>query len=342
MPSRLDACRPALAALLSAISVACSAPAGQHDAPEGRHDAPEGRGEPTGERAFDVIGGLRAPSPELDHTGGLVYYVRDTGATGLLCSATLIGPQTLVTANHCVAPLNVFARIGIDVTWAEGANYHEPTEAIPLAGFVPSPLPDGGAFGYGADVAVIHLARPSTVTPAAIRPFSYDLLGQSLVTLGYGVSSAAGVNDGWRRIGRETVVATSGRIYEAMFSDFESFVEWQLTGDTSDADALAALALDPTLTDLEAQRAEYDRWQLLEQYEVFTGKAPGDTQSCEGDSGSPLGRIAADGSFETFGVVSGGANSARSACDNGQVFATFGPEVFALLERERNWLSPAP
>jgi hypothetical protein len=328
MAQRLDASLPALAALLSAISVACSAPAG--------------RREPTAERSFDIIGGLRAPSPELDHTGGLVYYARDSGATGLLCSATLIGPQTLVTANHCVAPLNVFARIGIDVTWARGPNFHEPTEEIPITGFVPSPLPDGGAFGYGADVAVIHLAHPSTVTPATIRPFSHELLGQSLVTLGYGVSSAAGVNDGWRRIGRETVVATSGRIYEAMFSDFESFVEWQLTGSTSGADALAALALDPTLADLQAQRTEYDRWQLLEQYEVFTGKAPGDTQSCEGDSGSPLGRIAADGSFETFGVVSGGANSARSMCDNGQVFATFGPEVFALLERERSWLSPAP
>ena len=33
---------------------------------------------------------------------------------------------------------------------------------------------------------------------------------------------------------------------------------------------------------------------------------------------------------------------ARAQCDNGQVFAVFGPEVFALLERERNWASPEP
>ena len=48
--------------------------------------------------------------------------------------------------------------------------------------------------------------------------------------------------------------------------DFESFVEWQLTGATSDADALAALATDPTLGDVEALRAEYERWQLLDDW----------------------------------------------------------------------------
>jgi Trypsin len=294
--------------------VACSA--ATEDSSNGRHEG-------TAQRHFDIIGGLRAPSPELDHTGGLVYYRRDTGATGLLCSATLIGPQTLVTANHCVAPLSTFARIGIDVSWARGANFREPQEEIPIAGFVPSPIPSGGAFGYGADVAVIHLAWPAAATPAVVRAFSHELLGRSLVTLGFGVSSAANVTDGWRRIGRETVVATRGRIYEAMLGDFESFVEWQLTGDTSEANALAAVELDPALADLPALREEYERWQLLEEYELYAGNAPGDTQSCEGDSGSPLGRIAADGAFETFGVVSGGANSARSVCDNGQVFATF-------------------
>lgn len=314
--------------LLAAAAVGCSAPA-EH-------------GAPASERSLDLIGGPRAPSPELDHTGGLVYFVRETGATGLLCSATLIGPQTLVTANHCVVPLATFARIGIDVAWARGANFREPAEAIPIAGFVPSPLPNGGALGYGADVAVIHLQSPSAVPPAVVRPFTHELLGQSLVTVGFGVSSATGVNDGWRRIGRETVVATRGLIYQAMHGDFESFVEWQLTGDTSSADALAALERDPTLAELPALRAEYERWQLLEEYELYAGNAPGDTQSCEGDSGGPLGRFAPDGSFETFGVVSGGANSARAQCDNGQIFATFGPEVFALLERERSWLSPAP
>jgi hypothetical protein len=323
MPGKRNAERRWLP-LLAAALVACSALVDP--------------GERTALRGFDIIGGLRAPSPELDHTGGLVYYRRDTGDTGLLCSATLIGPQTVVTAHHCVVPLSVFARIGIDVTWTRGANYREPAEQIPIAGFVPSPIPSGGALGYGADVAVIHLQHPAAAAPAVVRPFSHELLGQSMVTLGFGVSSASGSNDGWRRIGRETVVATRGLIYEAMLGDFESFVEWQLTGSTSSADVLAAL--DPTLADLPALRSEYERWTLLEAYEVYAGNAPGDTQSCEGDSGSPLGRITPDGTFETFGVVSGGASSARSVCDNGQVFATFGPEVFALLERERDWSSP--
>lgn len=318
--------------LLAALAGACSASSCAAPSAPDEHAT----------RAFELIGGPRAPSAELDHTGALVYFVRSTGATGLLCSATLIGPQTLVTAHHCVTPLSTFARVGIDVSWARGANFLEPVEELPIAGFVPSPIPSGGAFGYGADVAVIHLERPSTAPLAVVRPFSHDLLGQSMVTLGFGVSSAAGVNDGWRRSGRETVVATRGLIYQAMFGDLESFVEWQLTGTTSGADALTPLERDPTRADLAALRAEYERWQLLEEYELYAGNVPGDTQSCEGDSGGPLGRFAPDGSFETFGVVSGGANSARSQCDNGQVFASFGPEVFALLEREKSWPSPAP
>lgn len=320
---------PRLAATLAAAALlACSAPVEVRELPV--------------ERSFDIIGGLRAPSPELDHTGGLVYHVRESGAAGLLCSATLIGPQTLATANHCVAPLATFARIGIDVTWVRGANYRSPDEELPLAGFIPSPLPDGGALGYGADVAVLHLERPAQVAPARVMPFSHELLGQSLVTIGFGVSSAAGASDGWRRIGRETVVATRGRIYEAMLGDFESFVEWQLTGATTSADALTDPALAPAPDQLAALLAEYERWRLLDEYELYAGNAPGDTQSCEGDSGGPLGRFTPEGTFEVFGVVSGGANSARSQCDNGQVFATFGPEVFALLERERSWTSSSP
>ena len=313
-----------LPALVVAAVAACSAPAERELA----------------QRGFDIIGGLPAPSPELDHTGALVYRIRATGDVGVLCSATLIGPETVVTANHCVAPLVAFERVGIDVSWARGANALEPEEQIPIVAFTRSPLPQGGAFGYGADVAVIHLERPVAVTPAVVRPFSSALLGTSMVTLGYGVSSAAALGDGRRRIGRETLVATEGRIYEAMFGDFESFVEWKLTGATSDADALQALALDPTLGDLAALTREYDDFRLLEGYEVVTGKGAGDTQSCEGDSGSPLALVAADGAFETYGVVSGGVDSARSACDFGQVFATFGPAVYQMLEQERGWTDP--
>jgi hypothetical protein len=291
-------------------------------------------------RSLDVIGGTPAASEAFDHTGALLYRVRASGTVGLLCSATLIGAETVVTAKHCVAPLVAFERVGIDVSWARGADFNAPIERVPIAAFARSPLEQGGAFGYGSDVAVVHLERPVGVLPALPRPFTGDLLGQTLVTLGYGVSTAEGAVDGLRRSGRETVSAVDGNIYQAFFGDFETFVEWWVTGLTSNIDYLAVIAENPSSVDLDALAAEYASWLLLEQHEAVAGTAVDDTQSCTGDSGGPLGRVGDDGRFETFAVVSGGPRSASSICDYGQVFATFGPSTFPFLEAAASWIDP--
>jgi hypothetical protein len=291
-------------------------------------------------RALDIIGGTTAASEAFDHTGALLYRVRASGAIGLLCSATLIGAETVVTAKHCVAPLVAFERVGIDVAWARGADFNAPAELVPIAAFARSPLEQGGAFGYGSDVAVVHLARPVGVVPALARPFTSDLLGQTLVTVGYGISTAEGGVDGLRRTGRETVSALDGNIYQAFFGDFETFVEWWVTGLTSATDYLAVIAADPGSVDLDALAAEYTSWLLLDQHEAVAGTGADDTQSCTGDSGGPLGRVGGDGRFETFAVVSGGPSSAVSACDYGQVFATFGPSTYPFIEAAARWTDP--
>jgi trypsin len=313
-----------LLALCASSFVACSEP----------------RGPVVGRQALDIIGGQPAPSAELDHTGALLYRVRASGSEGLLCSATLIGPETVVTAKHCVAPLVAFERVGIDVTWARGPDFNAPLERVPIVAFARSPIEQGGAFGYGTDVAVIHLERPVAVTPARVRPFTADLLGQSMITVGYGISTAEGAVDGLRREGRETVKAVRGNIYEAFFGNFETFVEWWVTGVTSDVDFLEVVAQSPGTADLDALAAEYASWQLLEQHEAVTSTEPGDTQSCTGDSGGPLALLAADGGFDTYAVVSGGPTSASSVCDFGQVFATFGPDVFPFVEGATSWTDP--
>lgn len=289
---------------------------------------------------LDIIGGTAAPGAAFEHTGALLYRVRASGDVGLLCSATLIGAETVVTAKHCVAPLVAFERVGIDVTWARGADFDAPTELVPIAAFARSPRDEGGAFGYGTDVAVVHLERPVDVTPALLRPFTSDLLGQTLTTVGYGISTADGAVDGLRRSGRETVSALEGNIYQAFFGDFESFVEWWVTGLTSETDFLAIIAANPGTVDLDALATEYASWSLLAEHEVVAGTGAEDTQSCTGDSGGPLGRWNADGHFETFAVVSGGPRSAVSVCDFGQVFASFGPETYAFVAARASWTDP--
>lgn len=291
-------------------------------------------------QTLDIIGGTPAATEAFDHTGALLYRVRASGAGGLLCSATLIGAETVVTAKHCVAPLVAFERVGIDVGWARGSDFNAPGDIIPIAAFARAPLEQGGAFGYGSDVAVVHLARPVDIVPALPRPFTSDLLGQTLVTVGYGISTADGAVDGLRRAGRETVSAIDGNIYQAFFGDFETFVEWWETGLTSDTDYLAVIAENPGSVDLDALVAEYASWSLLAQHEAVAGTSTDDTQSCTGDSGGPLGRVTDDGRFETFAVVSGGPSSTLSVCDYGQVFATFGPSTYPFVAAAANWTDP--
>jgi hypothetical protein len=166
------------------------------------------------------------------------------------------------------------------------------------------------------------------------------LLGASLVTLGYGVSSASGQIDGLRRIGRETVSAVAGNAYQALFGDFESFVEYLSFGTISTRNAVPELAADPTLGDLAALQQEYDGSRLLPGDEIVTGKAPGDSQSCEVDSGGPLLRFTREGVWETYAVVSSGLRLERPLCAFGQIFASFGPSTFDFLAAERGWQDP--
>jgi hypothetical protein len=294
-----------------------------------------------GQGSSAIIGGVVAPNPLLDHTGTLTYRVRDTGATGALCSASLIGPSTLVTAKHCISVMPSFERAGIDVYWTPGPNFFTPLDAIRVVAVAGAPGDEPGFAGYGRDVGVAHLERESVGVPMlAIRAFSPDLLGRSMVTLGYGLSSAGGLFDGLRRVGRETVSQVEGRAYEGLFGDFESFVELVVRSEATELDIIPVVEADPSLADLAALRLEYDSRLLLPDHEVVTGKAPGDTQSCELDSGGPLALVAEDGSWESYGVVSAGPRLPRPICLMGQVFAVFGPITLPFLEAERAWEDP--
>jgi hypothetical protein len=306
----------------------------------GRSVGDDGASE-VGRSEQSIIGGLVASNPLLNHTGTLGYIVRSSGASGALCSASLIAPQTLVTAKHCISVMATFERVGIDVFWTPGPDFNAPIERIPVVAVAGSPGAEPGFAGYGRDVGVAHLDDPSVGIPLLrIQPFRPELLGVSMVTLGYGISSAGGLIDGLRRVGRETVSKIEGSAYEGLFGDFESFVELVVTGEATELDIIPIVEADPSLADLAALRAEFDAAILMPGEEVVTGKGPGDTQSCELDSGGPLALVTPDGQWESYGVVSAGPRLGRPICAFGQVFAVFGPVTYPFLEAERAWEDP--
>lgn len=289
--------------------------------------------DPVGQSELDIIGGFKADSSVLDNTGALV--VDDFGNFEPYCSASLIGDETVITAKHC-AEISLW---GYDTYFAIGSDAYAPKELIRIAAVDMAPLDSGGFVGLGQDVAVVHLdhAPETDVTPLVPTASSELVEGKAMISLGYGVYSAGGSFDGKRRSGRETVIATSGNALEALFGDFESFVEWVMTGQTTDEDWLEVLEGDPILEELAEL---FESIELLPDDEVATGTAPHDTQSCNGDSGGPLVRYEAGVGFRTYGVVSGGFGSNRSQCDYGTVFASFGPEVMDFIATAQAWEDP--
>ena len=83
----------------------------------------------------------------------------------------------------------------------------------------------------------------------------------------------------------------------------------------------------------------WDFFVLEKDYEVVTGGFPGDAQPCFGDSGSSLVKYK-DGKYVSYGVVSGGLGTNDLICDLGTVYASFGPEVAAFLDKAKTWVDP--
>lgn len=294
------------------------------------------------ERDQSILRGALAASATLNHTGGLVAIDRSTHEPRLFCTATLIAPETVVTAKHCALAVFDAEQLQLDVAWLAGPSVAEAEEVIPVVAVELAPGNSGGFLGIGSDVAVAHLEHATAIPPVEPVALDDDRIGQAMVSIGYGMFSPEGDEDQRRRIGSETVASLHGRVLAAIFGDFESYVEWDQTGEVTSLDILQLIAPGNLLGQLALlrYRQQFDSLLLLDGYEAVTGREAGDTQTCSGDSGGPLALQKEDGSWQTYGVVSGGLFSLHSVCDYGSVFATFGPDTLAFLQSARGWRDP--
>jgi hypothetical protein len=281
-----------------------------------------------------IIGGFLADEDLYDVTGALVAVHADEEL--VFCTATLIGPEVIVTAKHCAKAFVELERAGSVIEWRTGADALSPASRLRVVATQSAPGDVGGYVGEGRDVAVALLEQPVASEPVELAPLDESWLGRSLITLGYGVFSPSGASDGRRRVGRETVSALSGRVHEALFGDFESFVEWTMTRQSTDADLIATTPAD----EVDVLRTQYELALLFDGHEAVGGGAAEDSLTCRGDSGGPLLGVNADGRFVSHGVISGGPDSVRSECEFGSVYATFGPVTLPFLIESRSWTDP--
>ena len=281
-----------------------------------------------------IIGGFLAEEEAYDATGALVA-VRPSDQLAF-CTATLIAPEVIVTAKHCAKLFAELEQSGYVIEWRSGPDALAPTSQARVVATQSAPGDVGGYVGEGRDVAVALLGHPVAIEPVELAPLDESWLGRSLITLGYGVFSPSGASDARRRVGHETVLALSGRVNEALFGDFESFVEWVMTRQSTDIDIVPLVPAE----ELEPLSVQYDTALLFDGHEAVGGGAAGDLLTCRGDSGGPLLGVGADGRFVSHGVISGGPDSLRSECEFGSVYSTFGPVTLPFLLGTLSWADP--
>jgi hypothetical protein len=271
-----------------------------------------------------IIDGELAPGAELAAVGAVVYYLPEVGVLDTFCSATLIAKQAIVTARHCTPSIDLALEAGLLPAFAIGADAFNPTQVVPITGYVTAPSsPDGDGLllDGGRDVAVAYLeSRPADVKPAKLGKWDNGLLGERFTIAGYGVNNPDFFY-GQRYAGKVTARAIKGRWYKLLFDgDYDAYLEWYFT------DSAAAIPSE------EEAAQWWEIYRLEHKFELLAGGLPGEAVGCFGDSGGPLLRGKRARELTTYGVSFATEATISTVCGLGGGYVVFNKTILDFIE----------
>lgn len=292
--------------------------------PESSETAPGSSPLELGTTTQAIIGGELAPGAELAAVGALVYYEPGVGVLDAFCSGTLVAKKAIITARHCTPSIDLAVESGLVPAFAIGPDAFNPTQVVPITGYVtapPSPNGDGLLLDGGRDIAVAYLeSRPSDVKPAKIGAWDNDLLGERFTIAGYGINNS-NFFYGERYSGKVTARAIKGHWYELLFDgDYEAYHDWYFS------DSSAALPSE------EEAQEWWEIYRLENKFELLAGGLPGEAVGCFGDSGGPLlkGKRAKD--LTTYGVSFATEATFSTVCGLGGGYLVFNKKILRFIE----------
>jgi len=280
-----------LALLTSTLGLACAV---ESEEPLNESAGSLAYGEATTDPAYDAVGFIQSPD-------------------GKFCSGTLVAPNVIITARHCLnrgcndafISGKTFATHGTRATIVS-------QKILPYAG-----APSSGSDCNGSDFAVGVLDRAiPDVTPLKTGQLAPSDVGKILEFVGYGYNEQN--VSGSRTKGPSILRAVSGNFWEQTFGSLkgvQAHVKARVGGDY------------PRFASMIGQ---YYNTPLVGAFEAFLW-APNQAQTRNGDSGGAI-LDKVDGKLVIYGTVSGGWSGIDKRLNLGTVVSTVNPQTQALID----------
>ncbi|HEY5961147.1 MAG TPA: trypsin-like serine protease, partial [Polyangiaceae bacterium] len=264
-----------------------------------------------------IINGNDASDPKFDAIGALLT----VGDWDLACSGTLVAPNAVVTAKHCVNEYVAPALAnGETIHFAFGAFLDQLATITGYVSAPPSRTKSGLMLNGGRDLAVLYIdAAPEGIVPAKLGLFTDEALGDQFQIGGYGQDETGFY--GWRMSGPATARAIAGQWYNLLFNgDKRAFLDWYF----SDA---------PTSYPKSVADAQHwwKTYRLEPQYELLAGGLPGEALGCFGDSGGPIFLGDSADTLTVYGVSFAVESSIVDNCTRGGAYLVFNAPMLRFV-----------